>query len=72
MTPRKYLQAPEAAPRYGPRAAQPGKLDPHKPYLEDRLKAGVCNAEVLLGEIRQELVLARWEMDQFSNAHRPF
>jgi len=26
----------------------PSKLEPHKPYLEDRLKAGVWNAQGLL------------------------
>jgi transposase len=30
-----------------------GKLDPHRAYLEDRLKAGVWNAQVLLREIRE-------------------
>jgi len=52
-TVRKYLLKPEAVPSYGPRAVQPSKLEPHKPYLEDRLKAGVWNAQVLLREIRQ-------------------
>jgi transposase len=32
-TVRKYLLAPEGAPSYGPRLAQPGKLDPYKPQL---------------------------------------
>jgi transposase len=48
----KYLTQPEAAPVYGPRATLPGKLDPFKPYLEERLKAGVWNAQVLLRELR--------------------
>jgi len=52
-TVRKYLLNPEGVPDYGPREAQPSKLDPHKPYLADRLKAGVWNAQVLLREIRQ-------------------
>jgi transposase len=52
-TVRKYLLTPEAVPAYGPRTTQPSKLDSHKPYLEDRLKAGVWNAQVLLREIRQ-------------------
>lgn len=52
-TVRKYLLDPEAVPRYGPRERPPSKLDPHKSYLEDRLKAGVWNAQVLLRELRQ-------------------
>ena len=52
-TVRKYLLEPEAVPTYSRRAGQPGKLDPHKPYLQDRLTAGVWNAQVLLREIRQ-------------------
>jgi transposase len=50
---RKYLQEPEAVPGYGTRTPQPSKLDPFKPYLEDRLKAGVWNAQVLLRELRE-------------------
>jgi transposase len=52
-TVRKHLLKPETVPSYGPRAARPSKLDAHKRYLEDRLKAGVWNAQVLLREIRQ-------------------
>ena len=52
-TVRKYLLNPEGVPDYGPRVAEPSKLDPHKPFLADRLKAGVWNAQVLLREIRQ-------------------
>jgi transposase len=48
----KYLREPEGLPSYGPRDPQPSKLDLHKPYLEDRMKAGVWNAQVLLREIR--------------------
>ena len=40
-TVRKHLLEQETVPSYGPRAARPSKLDTHKPYLEDRLKAGV-------------------------------
>ena len=53
-TVRKYLLAKEAVPRYKDRAAQASKLDVFKPYLEDRLKAGVWNAQVLLREIRKQ------------------
>jgi transposase len=51
-TVRKYLIEPEAVPAYGRRAARPSKLDPHKPFLQERLTAGVWNAQVLLREIR--------------------
>lgn len=51
-TVRKYLLEPEGIPTYCPRVSQPSKLDPHKPYLQDRLTAGVWNAQVLLREIR--------------------
>jgi hypothetical protein len=43
---RKYLLEPEAVPRYGPRVVRPSKLDTHKPYLQDRMKAGVWNAQM--------------------------
>lgn len=52
-TVRKYLLAPEVA-QYGPRQKRAGKLDPYKPYVEVRLKAGVWNACVLLRELRKE------------------
>jgi len=52
-TVRKYLLSPESVPRYPARSPQPSKLDPHKPYLEDRLNAGVWNAQVLLRELRE-------------------
>lgn len=48
---RKYLQETEA-PEYGPRTPPPSILDPYKPYLEERLKAGVWNATVLLRELK--------------------
>jgi hypothetical protein len=43
-TMRKYMQAAGVVPDYGPRPAQPSKLDAFKPYLEKRLRAGVWNA----------------------------
>jgi transposase len=49
---RKYLAEPEDAPVYGPREQRPSKLDVFKTYIEDRLKAGVWNARVLLRELR--------------------
>jgi hypothetical protein len=48
-TVRKYLSEPEAAPRYGPRARRPSRLDEYKPYLESRLQAGVWNAQATSG-----------------------
>ena len=53
-TVRKYLIKPEAPPVYGPRSLRPSKLDVFKPYIEDRLKAGVWNARVLLRELREQ------------------
>lgn len=51
---RKYLaHAPGTRPSYGPRAPRPGKLDAFMPYLEERCKAGVWNAVVLLRELRE-------------------
>ncbi len=41
---RKYLQQPGRVPEYGPRPRLASKLDPFKPYLEERLRAGVWNA----------------------------
>src|SRR3989449_4710575 len=50
---RKYLLEPAGVPVYGPRRAQASKLDPFKPYLEERMRAGVWNARVLLRELRE-------------------
>jgi transposase len=50
---RKYLLAPSGRPAYGPRPAPPGKLEPFKRYLNERLQAGVWNAQVLLRELRE-------------------
>jgi transposase len=50
---RKYLAQPEVAPVYGPREPRPSKLDAFKTYIEERLKAGVWNARVLLRELRK-------------------
>ncbi len=52
-TVRKWLLQP-GPPRYGPRAPRPSKLDPYKPYIAQRLSAGVWNAIVLLRELRQQ------------------
>jgi transposase len=49
---RKYLLKSDGTPAYGPRAARPSKLDAFKPYIEERQKAGVWNAQVLLRELR--------------------
>jgi transposase len=49
---RKYLAKP-ATPRYPPRAPRPTKLDPFKPFLHERLQAGVWNAVVLLAQLQQ-------------------
>jgi transposase len=52
-TVRKYLVLPDGIPAYRPREAQPSKLDAFKPYLRERLAAGVWNARVLLRELRE-------------------
>ena len=44
---RKFLQQPNAQPEYGPRNRSSSKLDPFKPYLEERMRAGVWNAWVI-------------------------
>jgi transposase len=49
----KYLLAPTGRPVYGPRPEAVSKLEPFKPYLKDRLQAGVWNARVLLRELRE-------------------
>ena len=50
---RKYLLAPTGRPVYRPRPAAVSKLEPFKPYLQERLQAGVWNAQVLLRELRE-------------------
>jgi len=50
---RKYFQQPRALPEYGPRRAQASNFDPFKPYLEERMRAGVCKARFLLRELRE-------------------
>jgi transposase len=50
-TVRKYLIVPDGIPAYRPREPQPSKLDGFKPYLQERLAAGVWNARVLLREL---------------------
>lgn len=49
---RKYLALPQT-PRYGPRVPRPTKLDPFKPFLEERLAGGVWNAAVLFRDLKQ-------------------
>ena len=51
-TVRKYLLNGKKPPSYGLRSARPSKLDPYKPFVEERLDAGVWNAVVLLRELR--------------------
>jgi len=51
-TVRKYLNGQKGQPVYGPRAVQESKLDAFKDYLNERMQAGVWNAQVLLREIR--------------------
>jgi transposase len=73
-TVRKYLLQPDGVPVYGPRERPPSKLDPFKPYLDERLKAGVWNACVLLRELRQRgypgsyTILTDWLRPQRASA----
>jgi transposase len=52
-TVRKYSKQADSVPRYGPRKPRPSKLDRLKPFIEERLRAGVWNAVVLLRELRE-------------------
>jgi transposase len=52
-TVRKYLVLADGIPVYRPREPLPSKLDGFKPYLQERLAAGVWNARVLLRELRE-------------------
>jgi len=71
---RKYVQAAGVVPEYGPRPARPSKLDAFKPYLQERLSAGVWNARVLLRELRERnftgsyTILTDWLRPQRSTA----
>jgi len=49
---RKYLDNSQT-PQYGPRQPRPSLLDPFKPYLKERMAAGVWNAIVLLKELKE-------------------
>jgi transposase len=56
VTVRRYLQDPDGAKRYGPRAPRPGKLDDHADYLRGRIEAARpawIPATVLYREIRE-------------------
>jgi transposase len=52
-TVRKYLAKPDEIPAYAARPPRPSKLEPFRPYLQERLSAGVWNAIVLLRELKQ-------------------
>ncbi len=49
----KYLLKPAGRPVYGQRPAAISKLELFKPYLKERLQAGVWNPRVLLRELRE-------------------
>ena len=51
-TVRKYLDNPQT-PRYAARPAAASVLEPYKPFLKERMAAGVWNASVLLRELRE-------------------
>ena len=52
-TVRGYLRTQETVPVYGPRSPRPGKLEPFRDYIAERLSAGAWNAVVLLRELKQ-------------------
>jgi len=74
-TVRKYLIQPDSVPVYGPREKQPGRLERFKPYLEERMRAGVWNARVLLRELRERgysggyTLVTDWLRPQRESAH---
>jgi len=49
---RKYVLH-SGRPRYRPRAPRASRLESYKPYVTERLQAGVWNARVLLRELRE-------------------
>jgi len=72
----RFLLAPTGRPVYGPRAAETAsKLEPFKPYLRERLKAGVWNAQVLMRELRKRnyvggyTILTDWLRPQRKDVH---
>ncbi|GAB6876601.1 IS21 family transposase [Thermaerobacter litoralis] len=70
-TVRKYLRQPEP-PRYKPRPAKASKLDPFKPYLEQRVAQGVFNANRLLRELRAHgYTGGKTILKEFLRPHRP-
>ena len=70
----KYLLTPAGRPVYGPRPAAESKLEAFKPYLKERLQAGVWNAQVLLRELRERnygggySILTKWLRPQRKEA----
>ena len=72
----RYLLKPAGKPAYGPRPAPVSKLEPFKPYLKERLQAGVWNAQVLLRELRERnydgsyTILTDWLRPQRKEAWR--
>ena len=52
-TVRKYLAKPERQPRYGPRRSGRASWIRSSRIIDERLKAGVWNAVVLLRELRE-------------------
>ena len=50
-TVRKYLREP-GVPVAKPRPRRPSKLDPYRPFLEERIAGGVLKTAVLLREMR--------------------
>lgn len=71
---RKYLDN-QHTPTYGPRQPRPSLLDPFKPYMKERLAAGVWNAAVLLRELKERgyqgsyTILRQYLQPQRKEAH---
>ena len=49
----RYLAEPSSRPVYGPRVAAASKLEPHKVYLKERLRAGVWTLRLRIETIPQ-------------------
>ena len=70
----KYLKV-SGIPKYGPRPTEASKLDQFKPLLEERMKAGVWNARVIMRELRERgyvgsyTILTDWLRPQRESTH---
>ena len=58
-TVRRYLRG-EFIPEKGTRKSRGSKLDPFKPFLQERLQEGIYNCEVLFDLLREKGYLYRF------------